>query len=67
MIDFFKKFLLTINILSFVCVLVFGVFGIAEYILGPAGVEKLLKRLHIPWSYNRVLIVGFICLAIMII
>lgn len=59
--------LLVINIISFVCVLIFGIFGIVEYLLGPAETEKWIKKLNIPLSYNQVLFIGFICLAIMII
>lgn len=67
MMELLKNSLLVINIVSFVCVLIFGVFGIVEYILGPTGAEKLLKSFNIPWSYHRVLGVAFICLTIMII
>ena len=59
--------LLVINIISFVCVLIFGIFGIVEYLLGPAETEKWIKKLNIPLSYNQVLFIVFICLAIMII
>jgi len=64
---FLKIFLIVINIVSFVCVLIFGAFGIIEQLLGPAGAEKLLNKLNISWSYHQVWVVGFICLAIMII
>lgn len=67
MMSFFKVFLLIVNIISFVCVLIFGIFGVYEQIMGPADAEKLLKRLNISWSYNCILVLGFICLAIMII
>lgn len=58
--------LFLVNILSFISVLIFSVFGVVEYILGPKGAEELLHRLNIPWSYTRVLITAFVCLGIMI-
>lgn len=65
--NFLKPFLLVLNIAFFVFVMVFMVFGVIEQLLGPAKAMKLLERLKIPWSYNRVLLVGFICLAITIV
>lgn len=64
---FVNAVLLIINIISFVITVLFGVFGIYEQIMGPIDAEKLLKKLHIPLSYNQALIIGFICLALMII
>ena len=45
----------------------FSIFGIYEQIMGPADAEKLLKKLHIPLTYNQVLIIAFVFLALMII
>ena len=56
-----------ISIISFSIVVIFGVFGVYEQIMGPADAEKLLKRLRFPLSYNQVLLVGFISLGIMFI
>lgn len=67
MMKIFQYFLLIINIVSFVFVLIFGAFGLVEYFLGPAGIEKILKQLKIPLSYNQVLFIGFFCLTVMII
>ena len=67
MTAFINAFLLIINIISFVITVFFIIFGIYEQIVGPAGAEKLLKKLHIPLSYNQVLIIGFVCLSLMII
>lgn len=67
MINFFKIFLLVINIISFICVLVFLIFGVYEYLNGPEEAAKWLKRLNFPWSYNRVMFIGFTCMAIMFI
>jgi hypothetical protein len=65
--NFINSFLLVLNIISFVVTVLFAVFGIYEQIMGPAYAEKLLKKLHIPLSYNQALIIGFGCLALMII
>ncbi len=65
--SFMNTVLLILNIISFAIVILFGVFGTYEQIMGPANAEKLLKTLHIPLSYNQTVIVGFICLTIMII
>ncbi len=62
-----KTVLLIVNIISFVVTVAFGVFGVYEQIMGPADAEKLLKKLHIPLSYNQTLIIGFVFLALMII
>ena len=67
MIAFINVILLIINITSFAAVVLFAIFGIYEQIMGPADAEKLLKKLHIPLSYNQTLIIGFACLALMII
>lgn len=64
---FINMILLIINIISFIITVLFGVFGIYEQLMGPADTENLLKKLHIPLSYNQVLIIGFICLGVMII
>ena len=59
--------LLIVNIISFAATVLFAIFGIYEQIMGPADAEKLLSKLHIPLSYNQVLIIGFVCLALMIV
>lgn len=64
---FFDVFLLIVNVISFVFVLIFGAFGLYEQIMGPADAEKLLKKFRPSWTYNCVLIIGFVCVAIMII
>jgi hypothetical protein len=66
MMHFFKSLLLALNIISFIGVIVFGLFGLYEQIMGPADAERLLKRLNIPWSYKKVLIAGFICVGLTI-
>lgn len=67
MMHFFKTVLMIINIISFIAVVAFGVFGVVEYILGSKGAENSLQKIGVTWGYNKVLLVGFICLAIMII
>ncbi len=59
--------LLIVNIISFIVIVLFAPFGIYEQIMGPADAEKLLKKLHFSLSYNQVLIIWFVCLALMII
>lgn len=63
----FNTILLIVNTISFVITVLFAIFGVYEQIMGPADAEKLLKKLHIPISYNQALIIGFACLALMII
>ena len=60
-------FLLIINVISFAATVLFAIFGIYEQIMGPADAEKLLKKLHIPLSYNQALLIGFVCLVLMIV
>lgn len=67
MTGLYNTVLLLINIVSFIMTVLFGLFGLYEQIMGPADAEKLLKKLHIPLNYNQALIVGFVCLALMIV
>ena len=67
MTSFLNTILLIVNIFSFVVTVLFAIFGIYEQIMGPADAEKLLKKLHIPLSYNQALMLGFACLALMIV
>ena len=67
MTSFINVFLLIINVTSFATTVLFAIFGVYEQIMGPADAEKLLKKLHIPLSYNQALIIGFVCLALMIV
>lgn len=67
MMGFVKTILLIINIISFILVLVFVAFGVYEQITGPAGLEKLLKRLNVPFSYNQFIFAGIICMAITVV
>jgi len=65
MTAFINTVLLIVNIVSFIITVLFLILGIYEQIVGPAGLEKLLKKLHIPLSYNMVLIIGLLCIALM--
>lgn len=49
-----------VSIISYSATVLFALFGIYELIMGPADAEKLLKKLHIPLTYNQTLIIGFI-------
>ena len=53
MTGFINVVLLIINIASFIVTVLFGVFCIYEQIMGPSDAEKLLKKLHVPLSYNQ--------------
>ena len=59
--------LLILEIISFIFTIIYSSFGIYEQIVGPAGAEELLKKLHIPLSYDQAFIIGLACVAIMII
>ena len=49
-----------VSIISYSATALFALFGIYELIMCPADAEKLLKKLHIPLTYNQTLIIGFI-------
>lgn len=65
--EFLNIFLLIINIISFVLVLLFGASGIIYELFGPASYEKILQKLKIPWSFERIWLFMFVCLIILII
>jgi len=65
--DIVKVFLFVMNIISFVLVAIFGLAGLVYEILGPSKFEKLLARLNIPWTFERVWNVSFICLVVLIV
>ena len=67
MTTFINTILLIVNFISIAMTVLFAIFGVYEQIMGPADAEKLLKKMHIPLSYNLALIIGFVCLALMII
>lgn len=65
--DIIRIILLVINIISFGLVAIFGLTGIIYELLGPAGYEKMLERLKIPWKFEQIWTFMFICLAVLII
>ena len=65
--EFLNIILLIINIVSFVLVLLFGASGIIYELFGPANYEKILQKLKIPWSFERIWLFMFVCLIILII
>ena len=67
MTTFINTILLVVNIISFAATVLFAILGVYEQIMGAADAEKLLKKIHIPLSYNQVLIIGFVFLVLMII
>lgn len=65
MTAFIKVIALIVNIISFVATVLFLIWGLYEEIVGPAGAEKLLKKLHIPLNYNQMLIAGIVSIVLM--
>ena len=65
--SFVESFLLVANIISFIGVVAFCLFGLYEYIMGPIDAKKLIQKLNVPLSYNKVLLVGFICVGLTIV
>ena len=65
MMAFIKVSALIVNIISFVATVLFLIWGLYEEIVGPAGAEKLLKKLHIPLNYNQMLIAGIASIALL--
>lgn len=64
---FFNRILLIVNICSFIITVLFVIFSLYVEIVGPVRAEKLLQKLHIPLSYNQMLVVGFVAVVIMLI
>ena len=64
---FFNRILLIVNICSFIITVLFVIFSLYVEIVGPVIAEKLLQKLHIPLSYNQMLVVGFVAVVIMLI
>ena len=62
---FINTVLFIINIISFVGTVLFSIIGVYDQIMGPAGVEKLFKKLHIPLTYNQMLFIGIFCIVLM--
>ena len=64
---FFNIILSIVNKISFVLVLLFGVSGIIYELFGPAKYEKILQKLKITWSFERIWLFMFVSLIILII
>ena len=67
MIAFINVILIIINVISFIITVLFAIFGIYEQIMGPADAAELLKKMRIPLSYNKTLVIGFVFLVIMLV
>ena len=65
MTAFVNTVLLILEIISLIFTSIFAILGIYDYIVGPAGIQKLFEKLHIPLSYNQFLIIGLVCMAVM--
>lgn len=59
--------LLILNVIFLAVIALLAPFGIYEQIMGPADAKKLLKKLHIPLSYNQALVIWFVCLVVLIV
>ena len=64
--EFIKYSLLVINTLSFVCLAIVAVFIFYCEFFGYNKGNDFLKKINFPLDDNGIIIVGFICLAIMI-
>ncbi len=64
---FLNIILLIVNISSYIITVLFVIFSLYEQIVGPVKAEKLIQKLHIPLSYNQILVVGFVAVVIMLI
>lgn len=65
--NFLIKILRIINIVSFSVLLLFGIFGVYEEIMGSADLENLFKKLNIPLNYRQYVIIFILSLFITII
>ena len=64
---FLKMFLYVINKISFVGMIIIGLFALFAEIFGIPKAEKILNNINISWSFGRIMLIGFILVAIMLI
>ena len=64
---FIDVILLIIHIIAVICSVIFLVLGVYDYFADPVDVEKLLKKLHIPFKYNQAFIVGMVSIFLAIV
>ena len=67
MVGFFRMFLFVINKISFIGMLVIGLFAFITEIIGIPKAEIFLKKFNISFGFESVMLIGFIFTAIMII
>jgi hypothetical protein len=60
--NFIEKLLFVINVILFICLMVFGLFGLINRMLSPARARQLLQDSIVPLSYNQVIAIGTLCL-----
>lgn len=65
--EILRIILLITNIIFFALVLLFGASGITYELFGPENYEKMLEKLKIPCSFERIWLFMFACLMILII
>lgn len=61
MTAFIDIMLLIVIIITLIVTVLFTLFGLYEQFMGPADAEKLLKKMHIPLSYNQAFVIGMVC------
>ena len=64
--NYIKLLAVVIDVVSFFIVVMFGIFGLYEQVMGPEDAKKLLKKYKIPLSYNMILRIGFGAIIILI-
>lgn len=60
---FIKKFLLTVNIVSFALVVIFGASGIIVDLFGIPFYMKILEKFKITWSFEFICLLAYTCTA----
>ena len=64
--NYIKLLAVVIDVVSFFIVVMFGIFGLYEQVMGPEDAKKLLKKFKSPLSYNMILRIGFGAIIILI-
>lgn len=64
---FINIVLFVVHIVSSVITFLILIFDLLESWREPADIEKMLKKINFPLSYNQIVCVGFICMVLMFI
>ncbi len=57
--------LLVISIISFMATVLFLLFGLYDDIFGPGKTERILSDLNISLTYNQLVLIGMVSIAVM--